>query len=217
MANAKKSVKGYMDQFTTMHKALTDHAATMYFKHHAAFVKAGEALLMDSRGELDYDRLKNGDTRLAMANAMADYHTKEMQPYFGVDFKKLGNDPLAWLKKEQLFREYTGGLTAGTLKATIDANQEDFTLERMASIGNEAKQTHLREFLPSTFAHIPDTEPARTAVLGEIGLTGKINPGIAKLEELVQWMVQYHVNGGVPRTAYERSQAYIKPTAAPHP
>ena len=215
MTNAKKSGKGYMDQFITMHDALTKHAATMYFKHHAAFVEAGDALLMDSKGELDYDRLKDGDTRLAMSNAMADYHTKELQPYFGVDFKKLGNDPLAWLKKEQLFKEYTGGLTRGTLKATIDANQEDFTLESMANIANEAKQTHMRDFMPSTFAHIPDTEHARTTVLGEIGLTGKINPGTAKLEELVQWMVQYHVNGGVPQKAYQRSPAYIKP-AVPH-
>lgn len=201
--------------FTSRYDSLMKHANTVQVHHHKAFADAAVAVLADERDELDYGLLNDGDKRVAMINAMVRYLTKQADTYMPLDMAKLQNDPLLWLKKEQHLMNYTGGVSAGALSRMINSEkdgQENFTIDKYAGVANEAKESLKGQFLPSTFMHIPDTEAARGAVLGAIGLTGKLDPKKAKLDELVQWMMQFHETGGVvsPKL-YQRSAAYVPP------
>lgn len=215
MTNEKANGQELLRAFTSRYDALINHGETVQLHHHKAFADAALAVLADGRGEIDYKRLNNGDKRVAMWNAMVHYLTGQADKYMPLDNTKLAGDPLLWLKKEQHFMNFAGGISAGALKRMIDSEhdgREKFTLERYAGVASEAKKTLIGQFLPSTFMHLPDTTAAKGAVLSAIGLSGKLDPGKSTLDELVQWMLQFHETGGVvPPKMYQKSAAYIPP------
>ncbi|MEK6853720.1 MAG: hypothetical protein AABX60_00140, partial [Nanoarchaeota archaeon] len=98
------------------------------------------------------------------------------------------------------------------LKTLMDTEKEDFTVSRMANLSAGLKRPLFDLLSSSTYQHIPDTPQARQAVVGELGLAGRIDPARTRLEDIVSLMIQYHGNGGVvPQRVLERSPAYIPP------
>ncbi|MBI2145158.1 hypothetical protein HYU18_02440 [Candidatus Woesearchaeota archaeon] len=171
----------------------------------AAFTDAARELLMNEQNELDYGLLKGGELAQTFAISIGTRLRNRAKTVFGAP------DGLPWYRLAQLTQAYAG-VTAGQLKSMVDSEREDFTVSRMAKISSDLKENTFRTFGPSAWEHIPDTPAARATVLSELGLTGKMDPAKAKLEEIVQLMVHYHGTGGVvsPKM-YERSQAYIPP------
>ncbi len=198
----------YLPTFMSRYGDVSRVADDSEFFKIKAYTDTATELLMNQQGELDYSKLKDPTVAQAMAVSIGTRLRNRAKSAFGV------GDGLPWYRLAQLTNTYAG-ITGGQLKSLIDSEREDFTVARMASLSGELKRNTFQILGPSAWEHIPDTEAARATVLGELGLTGKMDPAKSKLEEIVSLMVHYHGNSGVisPK-AYQRSPAYI--TAANH-
>ena len=204
-ANAPDYLHEFMERYDRMRR-VTD---TQELEASRFFADAARAHIMVD-GLIDYKQLNSDpNSRLAMAADIGDSMAARASEYH------MSGAGLSW--DAQALQTYgLFGTTGGRLKAQFERLREDFTISQMANDATQHKRTLFEVLAPSTYEHIPDTPAAIGSLITGMGLTGKIDPTRARLNDLVDLLIGYAGNSGtIPQRALERSPAYIPP-AVPH-
>ncbi len=216
MTTATKEKQSLLEEFGIKYDAVNRLADTIEIHHQKAYTEAALKHLKDKEGNLDYKMLKKAEVRTAMANQMADYYTEEAHKYFKIDPKA---SKLSDMQKEMLINAYAG-ITRGQLHDTIHKSEDDFTLPEFSKLVVRIKQRIGEQLGASAYAHIQDKPEHKKAILKELGLEGKVDTELLRVDELHALMEAHHQNGGVisPKS-YQKFPAYIamqgKHAAAP--
>ena len=202
IATKEKTKQTLLKEFQTKYEAVTKLSDTVEIHHLKAYTDAASSLLKDKEGNIDYKLLKDANIRTSMADKMSDFFIDRAREYLHV------NDKLSDLQKEMLLNAYTG-ITRGQLMSTVHRLEDDFTLDRFKAISSELKKGIHDRLKSSAYAHISDKTEHKKAIIKDLGLEGKLNADLVRIEELEPLMEDYHINGGViPLKAYQKLPAY---------
>lgn len=204
-ATKEKAKQTLLEEFGIKYDAVNRLADTVEIHHQKAYTEAALKHLKDKEGNLDYKMLKDSKVRSAMADQMADYYTEQARKYFKLDEKA---SKLSDMQQEMLINAYAG-ITRGQLKSTIHKAEDDFTLQHFGEIVGRIKQRIGEQLGPAAYAHIEDRPEHKKAILKELGLEGKIDAELLRMEELQQLMELHKKNEGVlsPKS-YQKLPAY---------
>ncbi|MBI2133901.1 hypothetical protein HYU11_04420 [Candidatus Woesearchaeota archaeon] len=173
--------------------------ATLELDHMSTFVSAARETLMNGARHVDYSRLEEAEARNAFFTSMMNSYGEGSRRWLGLGAGHQWDDMQALMAMSGVY-----GLTGDMLSGLMRQQGQNFNIQYFGRLLTDPERgllTRTKTMLePLATRHLTDDD--KPAMISAIGLDGKLNPGNATLDNIIDLARIYRTQGVIAPRQY---------------